>query len=138
MMPNRPRFEATDQSWEATIPALPWLPHDRSIGAMHIAASGVPASYVARRDYLLDLTVRVLESEWPAFLSFLQWAMEAESFTWYPDANDLDISFEVYLDSPADGGDWSPSRGAFDGIFEAAIVLRNAGLAAPWQAFFPT
>jgi len=136
MMPRRPRFDFGGATFEATIPARAWTPGDETIGGSRTSAAGVPASYVVRRDRLLDVTLRFLESEWEDVRDLVEFGQSAELFTWYPDANDLAQSAEVYLISPKPGEKWAPVRSAdYPRAMELTITLR-CPTAPLWLPYF--
>jgi hypothetical protein len=96
----------------------------------------VPASYVVRRDALLEVTLRVWELEWGSLLNLITWGQLAESFLFYPDADET-TSWEVYLEAPLAGVRFAPVRdGNFPRVFLATLTLRGAGIVVPWQAYF--
>jgi Pyruvate/2-oxoacid:ferredoxin oxidoreductase gamma subunit len=49
--------------WTTELPVRPWARTTRTIGGSRIAAGGVPASHVVRRDYILAITLRLYEHE---------------------------------------------------------------------------
>lgn len=113
-----------------------WTPAYATVGGRAVAGSGVAASYVVRTDRLLDLPVRIEESEWPAFRTFLRLAQEHQLLTWYPDATELGTSFSVYLHAPALGAEWIPTRRPeYMRVLEGTLTLRDAG-SATWPEFF--
>lgn len=136
-MLRRTRFDYGEESWTADLAARDWLPSDRTVGGHRISAAGIPASYVVRRDAVLALTLRVRESEWPAFLNVHAYGQSAETLTWYPDATDEGESYLVYWHGPGAGEELNVSRLAeYPQVFEVTILLRNAGPAAPWRAYY--
>lgn len=118
-----------------THPPRPWTPIDETIGGKRVAAAGVPAAYVVRRDSLVELTLRLEEDEWLELVNLIDYGQQGESITWYPDASDLLTSYEVYLEEPAPGGRYAPTRADYLRIFETTIVLRGVDL-PPWPNFF--
>lgn len=136
-MERRSRFTFGAQSFEATISAAAWVPADRTVGGARIAASGVPASYVVRRDALLTLTLRIWESEWVAVANLIVWGQSAQTITWAPDATAPATTYAVYLDSPAPGETFAPTRSAdFPRVYEVTITVRGASGAVPWPLYF--
>lgn len=137
-MERRSRFEyGTAQAFECTVTTRPWAPADNTVGGSRISAAGIPAAYVVRRDGLLDLTLRFWESEWTDLLNLVAWGQAANTLTWFPEATDLGTSWDVYLDSPAPGSRFGPSRdGDFPRVMELTVTLRGAGTGVPWLAYF--
>lgn len=136
-MRRRCKFEYGSQSFTAEFPAMPWVPSDSTIGGSRTSAAGIPASYVVRRDALIDITLRIMEDEWASFLNMLYWGQSAQVLTWYPDALDTGTSFNVYWESPLAGERVAPSRDAeYPRMFTVSITLRGAGSAVPWVPFF--
>ena len=123
--------------WTMTLPPKPWRRSTPSIGGSRTAAGGVPASHVVRRDYLLHLTLRILESEVVDLTSLVVWGQSSESVLWYPDA-DLGGSYEVYIESPLAGQELVETRfDDFPRVLEVEIALRRV-VPAPWDLeFFP-
>lgn len=140
--PWRPRFvfgvggDVTD--WALVLPVRPWDRNTPTAGGSRTAAGGVPAAYVVRRDHNLRLRLRLLESEMGDLDDFLAWGQAAETFLWYPSANDDSASHLVWLESPKAGEDVQPIRSAeYPRTFELDIVLRP-NTPAPWiLEYFP-
>jgi hypothetical protein len=129
--------EGGTSSLAFTISSGLWLPQDKTIGGSRTSAAGVPASYVVRRDALIQLTVRLWESEWGALLNFISWAQGSGAFLWFPDADDVATSFSVYLESPLAGEAFAPTRDSnYPRVFTAQLTLRGAGITVPWLPFF--
>lgn len=131
--PVRSRFDygigGSTATLEFQLPARAWDNREDAIGGRRIAAGGVGASFVVRRDEIIVLRLRFRESEWPSVLAFLHWGQAEETFIWYPDANELLTSFTVYLHSPAMGTSIVPNRlGDFPKVMELAIELRRVDL----------
>lgn len=136
--PFRSRFvygiggDAVD--WTTTLPARAWDRRTSTVGGSRTSAGGTPAAYIVRRDHVIGLTLRVLESEWSDLHGMLQWGQFGESFTWYPDAGG-DVIAEaavVWLDFPQAGEDIRPVRHAdYPRVLEVTIELRSFD-ALPW------
>jgi hypothetical protein len=110
---------------------------DEAVGGVRVSAAGIPASYIVRRETLVDVPVRFTEAEWPDVLALVTFGQSSQVLTWYPDALEAE-NFQVYLQKPAAGEGWSPNRlGDYPRAFEVTLQLRGASGAAPWQAFFP-
>jgi hypothetical protein len=136
-LPNQSRFTYTGGDYTTSIPARAWLPADESIGGVRVAASGVPATYLVRRDVLLELTLRFPESEWDDVLDLVTFGQSGETITWYPDADATGTSFSVYLQAPAPGERCNPTRdGTYPRMLEVTLMLRGASGSAPWVAYF--
>jgi hypothetical protein len=142
-LPWRPRFVfgigGDITNWRLRLPVRPWVPSTSTAGGTRTAAGGVPAGYVVRRDYNLELTLRLFERELDELDELIAWAQPGESFTWYPDRAVPGQSFEVYLESPRAGEVWSPIRTAdYPKVFEMRLTLRLT-TGGPWALdYFPT
>lgn len=124
-------------TFSCTLPTQPWNPCVATVGGSRTAASGTPAAYLVRHDALLDATLRIEESEWTAFDNFISYGMSKQSILWTPDILEPGTTFEVYLESPTYGTDWSPNRNSeYPRMFEMAITIRGKGLVVPWLAYF--
>lgn len=138
---RRPRFEVGGLVWEASLPCYPWILEDTSIGGRDTSAAGVPASYVVRWDALVNLRLRLREAEWPELLAVLAAGQEADGsgagvITWYPDAL-VDASIAVWLEAPAHGEEFAPSRlENLPRLMELDIVLRAEDQAEAFQKYF--
>lgn len=136
-MERRSRFVYGTEEFVATISVRPWTPVDATLGGMRVAASGVPAGYVVRRDSLIDVTVRFWEGEWTALRNLLIWGQSQQVIDWYPDADDTSTTWPVYLEAPAVGDRIAPERdGEFPRVFELPLSLRGVGTAVPWISYF--
>jgi hypothetical protein len=134
-LPRRPRFVWATGDLTMTWPCRAWIPEDSTVGSRDVSASGIPAAYIVRRDDLLNLTQRVTEDEWSDFRAFIAAVQDGQAFQWYPDAEEAEF-FDVYLESPAAGDKWRPSRdGEYPRMFEATIQLRGVD-EAPWLPYF--
>ena len=129
-LPRRSRFDygtggdATTLTFQ--LPARAWVNREEAVGGRRIAAGGVGASYVVRRDEIISVPIRFRESDWPAVLDFVRWGQSEETFVWYPDALDLLTSFVVYLHAPAAGERVEPQRDStFPQILELTVDLRR-------------
>lgn len=134
----RTRFEygLVGASFEPRLPPRPWTPADDSIGGTRIAAGGVPAAYVVRRDALVTLTLRIDEDEWLDYANLVAFGQSGEAFTWIPDADDLGTAFAVYLSAPGPGTQFAPERlGEFPRVLECTLTLRGVDL-PPWPNYF--
>lgn len=134
-MLRRSKFQFGTNTFTCSLPARPWTPGDSTVGGTKVSAAGVPASYVVRRDALLDVPLRFDESEYELLLAMVAWGQGGLPITWTPDAEDGALgSFDVYLEAPAPGTSWKPTRAAdYARMFEFTITLRaQAGMLAPY------
>lgn len=130
--------EAGEVVLEPIHPCLTWDPVDGSVGSRTISGAGVPAAYVARRDALLDVRVRLMETELGDAIAFLR-AAQLEPLRWYPDSTQLDPEdgFDVFLESPAAGEAIRPQRDtSYQRLFVLPLVLRAADADVAWPVFF--
>lgn len=128
-LPLSPRivYGAPAVTLDLLLPQRYWTPRLAGIGGRDIAASGTPAAYRVRRDYLTAVTLRAYESEWAALRTWIEWAQMQASFDWHPDQADLASVYSVYLHDPAEGVEWAPVRDAeFPSVWELPITLRSA------------
>ncbi len=135
-MVRRSRFDFGTSSWTTELSAQEWSPSDETVGGFRISAGGVPASYVVRRDALIEVPLRVLETEWAAFLNLVQWGQSSQQVTWYPDADDIGTSFLCYWHSPHAGDRVAPARdAAYPRMFTVTVTLRGVGAVVPWTPY---
>jgi hypothetical protein len=112
--------------WTTTLPVRAWDRVTPTVGGARTAAGGTPAAHVVRRDENLVLTLRIFESEWPDLHALVRWGQLAETFTWYPDADDEATSFVVWLEDPQAGASLAPGRSTeYPRVLEVAITLRS-------------
>jgi hypothetical protein len=134
-MHRRSRFAYGSSTFETTISVRPWTPRDSTVGGTRVAGSGVPATYVVRRDNMVSVTLRLREDQWEDLLDLVAYGQAGLPFIWYPDANDLTESFTVYLHAPAAGSEWEPTRGELPRILEATLTLRSLS-GSLWRPYF--
>ncbi len=135
-MDRRSRFEYGVTSFECEVSAKPWTPGYNTIGGSRKAASGLPASYIVDEEHLVDLFLRIRESEWTAYRALIAYGKASGEITWYPDA-DEPTSYLCYLESPSAGERVTPSRdGNYPRIFEVQLTLRGVDSEIPWQPYF--
>lgn len=132
---NTPRFAWTGGTWTPRLPARFWTPGEDVVGGVRVAASGVPASYIVDRRQVLEVPVRFWENEWTDAQALVAFGQSAQAFTYFPDSLEPE-NFQVYLDEPAPGKRWNPTRTEFPRVFEIVLTLRGAG-STPWVPFFP-
>lgn len=133
----RPRFvygtTGNEVDVSLQLPCRPWGRRSPTVGGSRVAAAGVPGAYVVRRDHVLLLPLRFYESEWPDVDALVTWGQLGESLLWYPDANVVGVSSEVWLHSPAAGDDYSPSRmSSYQPVLELTLELRSVA-ATVWS-----
>lgn len=133
----RSRFVYGDTGdFTLSLPVRAWIPADDTVGGVRIAAGGVPATYIVRRDVLIELVLRFYESEWPDVLALVTFGQSGEDWVWYPDA-DAVANYNVYLHAPAPGTRWTPTRDSnFARVFELTLTLRGVDGALPWTEYF--
>lgn len=111
---------------ELTWPQKLWTPSSRPIGGSAVSDSGIPESFVIRRDQLCKVEIRFTEAEWLTMDEFLIWAQNANSFDFWFDKDDEDTAYTCYLDDPRIGdGDVTPSREGYPYVFTIPLVLRT-------------
>lgn len=127
-IPHRPTFSFGDGPTvlTPTWPAQPYeYPHS-SVGGMRRSAAGVAASYAVRRDRLLAITLRVLETERTDVEDLIEWGQGMEYFDFKPDADEA-AEYSVDLEEPAAGASWQWQRDTeFPHLFTVRLVLRKA------------
>jgi len=128
--------------WTPALPPRAWTPIDETVGGRRIASAGIPATYVVRRDVLVELTLRFEEAEWDAALALVAFGQSGQSFFWYPDSTLTDPDYEraeVYLQVPAPGERFAPTRdGQYPRMFEVTIVLRGVAGILPFTPYYTT
>lgn len=119
------RYGSGPTTWAATISQRPWN-HSRSyVGGSLEVASGSREAFTIRVDKLLQVTIRVLESELGTFLDAVDYGVQNPgSLTFYPNGT-TGTGYAVYLVSPAHGEEYSVPRGETFGTFEAPLTLRR-------------
>lgn len=126
-LPWCPRFVFGANDFAFSMPMRPPTPMNGGIGGSETAASGVPASYSVRRDYLLNVPLRFTEEEWTEVEALIE-AMQAHptgGFDFYADKNQPEPSNTCYIEEPAMGTRWGPTRGEFFGSYDLTIILRS-------------
>ncbi len=116
------------------LPVRPWDTRKETIGGRRIASGGQGASHIVRVDQIVVVPLRFPETAEAAVLGLIDWGQTEETFTWFPDANDVGTSFLVYLQSPAAGIAVAPIRMQdFPKVKELSIELRRADQpSVPW------
>lgn len=145
-LPLRPYFawgfSESETLSELTLeyPMRPWKPGRGGVGGSATAASGIPEAYKIRRDRIAWLELRVLESELPAFDTWLDWAQDyGEAFTFRFDVDLPSTEYQVYLHSPRweDAEEVQYERDAeYPGMFVIPVAIRTelgGALGASWD-----
>lgn len=109
--PNTPRFIYGDDDRELilSLPTTPFLKASTAVGGDIEADSGVRTAFIVRRDEELTLTLRIWEDEWPDVQDFLDVAIAGGVFTWFPNAEDEEESYDVTLITPAVNSTYAPT-----------------------------
>lgn len=135
---HRPRFVYNDGSavdLTLTYPMRPWDFGSRALGGSDVAASGIPASFEIRRDYLLHLTLRLTEAEWDDVERLVRHLQRNGSATFYPDQG-VGTNHTVYGESPAMGEEIRPRRSSEPSILELDVSVRRTTQTVFTDAFF--
>lgn len=116
----------------------PLTPIKQDVGGGTVAGSGVPETYVVRRDYMLTLSLRVLEAEWPLIVDMVNVCHDLGSLgqiRFYPDPEGSPLTFYTgWLQKPEPGDEFTPTERdqQYLGLFTVEITLRLlAGSAIP-------
>jgi hypothetical protein len=134
------RFDYTDDGDDVSLvllwPITPWERSVISVGGDIEAPSMRRASFIVRRDELLAFALRFMEDQWSDVEAFIRFAQSGATFTWYPDQDNLDLSFTVFLETPTVGSSFSLSaESVFPKLFTLSITLVNAGGVPYGQTF---
>lgn len=102
-----------------------------TVGGFREAAAGGTnrAGRVIRRDYLLDIVLRIYESEITAIETMIAWMQDnfATPFTHWPDyVTTPALSFSALLVSPAPGDPLEFPKSEFPGMRDVRLTLRRA------------
>jgi hypothetical protein len=117
------------------LPPVGWDAREASIGGVDRGPAAT-CSYVVRRDRLVDLELRLEESEWPDFLNFLALAQGGMEFRWYPRIGSVTYH-QVVLFAPLVGTQVTPVRlPGYPRVMTVSLTLRGVGSSSPWQPFF--
>src|SRR5688500_20403631 len=98
-MRRRSRFAYDVTDFTVELSVRPWNYRVPTVGGSRKSATGVPASYVVRREDILAVTLRFYEWEWLDVRAVVVWAQAAEVIEWFPSADEVE-SHDVYLESP--------------------------------------
>lgn len=131
-LPCRPYFNwgyDLESEYTFTHPQKPWKFARGGVGGSDTAASGIPEAFVIRRDRIVRLELRVLESELAVFDEFMDWAQDSGSpFNFRFDTDDITNTFSVYLHSMRweDGPEFDYERDtAYPSLFIIPFALRT-------------
>lgn len=128
-MKMRSKFTA-GADYTLTLAQREWDRRTPTIGGFREAAAGGAnrAGRIIRRDYLLDIILRVYESEITSIETMVAWMQDnfATPFTWWPDVDVVGTSFSALLVSPAPGEELTFAPSEFRGMREARLTLRRA------------
>lgn len=109
-----------------------WLPDREYIGGLTESGAGVPESYTFRKSGLLDMNIRVDQTEWAAFIAMLDSIIDAGSlgaFNLYPDKSKLTsygAPWLCYLMKPQAGMKVSPQRvGTYPTVFTVPMTIKT-------------
>lgn len=89
-----------------------WVPSRLVQGGNTESAAGVPETFVIRKDGLLSVGLRFLESEWASVAAFIDFCLESGSqgwFTFFPDQS-KGLSYQSWLLKPKVGDRWDLKR----------------------------
>lgn len=121
------------------------LPHrfvsdvDETMGGRRIASAGIGASFIVRRDQMWEVPLRFREEQWTDVLALIVWGQSEAALTWYPDADDLLVSYTVYLHAPEAGSMVKPTRNAeYPWMYELTVTLRRQLVEITGPAGYPT
>lgn len=87
------------------VPASRWTHRTRTIGGTAVADSGLPATFVRRRDRLCLIRQPILEAEREAVEAWLDYVRNDTPFVLRFSANDAATAHTVYLDAPRIGAE---------------------------------
>lgn len=103
-----------------------WTPASRPHGGGNVSDSGVPESFIIRRDQLVYLELRFTEAEWPDFASWIETVQDGSAFDFWFDYTDDTTRYTVYLEEPSIGdGEIRPDRDEYNSVFSHKVVLRS-------------
>lgn len=111
---------------DLSLPPALWRESRRPIGGSGRSAAGVLAGYRVRTDFLISVPFRIVAAEWVALLGMIAWAETGGELVWYPDREDLGLSFTVSLEQPTAQDEFAPEPdGSYQRVRLATLVLRN-------------
>lgn len=105
-----------------------WIPDSLSQGGGSESAAGVPETYIIRRDGLLMVPLRFLETEWLMVAQWIQWCLDSGSqgfFSFYPDQAKAQ-NYQCWLLKPKVGERWGVKRAqGYVKCFEVDLEMRT-------------
>ena len=125
-------FGVDAQTLTLSLPVTRWDPGARTEGRFLKAATGAPGPSLRLRKYLLNVTLRFLEEEWPDIIAFLNVVQMGAAFTWIPNGPMEEVSsVTVYWEAPHLTDVISPTRdAAYLSLMTLPIVLSRTD--QPW------
>ena len=132
-LPWIPLFEYGAASTQLTYPMQPFTMGARTEGRLQYTANGVPGANVRLRKYLINVTLRFTEEEWPSIIAWLAFAQYGDAFAWTPDSPNANAqTFLCTLESPRMADIVTPSRDpALVWLMTLPIVLSRQD--QPWD-----
>lgn len=120
-------FDPSSGALALSLPIPPWESRIGGVGGSAVSASGLPASFVVRTDYLRAITLRVPEEDLADVLDFLAQVRDGSlPFYFWFDQELSDTEHYVYLSKPLWPEDLMPQRSADEpGTFELDIEIRT-------------
>ncbi len=115
-----------------SLPVMRWEPGARVEGRFLKSATGAPGPSLRLRKYLLSVTLRFLEAEWPDVMAFLNVVQLGAAFTWIPNGSAEEVSsVTVYWEAPHLSEPIAPARDSvYLSLFTLPIVLSR--MDQPW------
>jgi hypothetical protein len=92
-------------SFTLSLPLPRWSYRQRALGGMAVSDAGVVADFLRRRDQLIDVRLRYLDSERTAVMTWLETVRNAGVTTFRFDSTDAGTQYTVYVDAPRMGTD---------------------------------
>jgi hypothetical protein len=122
----RPRVVVNTLDYSFSLPMRPPDFPTGGVGGSDTSAAGFPASYGVRDDHMLDVRLRFFEYERPEVEELiLEMQRHSTTILFYPDRT-IDASQTCYLEAPARGSEWTPTRDSgFPGAMELRVRFRS-------------
>jgi hypothetical protein len=128
MMTNRPSVEYDETTFAASLPCRAWEPERESIGGSRTYTAGTATSYVRAKRSFLPLRIRFTEAEYPDVVEMIDWFHENNMgpANVRTDQDDEYTEIAAYLESPAIGEKWRPTRDEGDpSVFALTLIFRS-------------
>ena len=110
------------ETFEPELPLREWQYGMDQEGGHAVSAAGLPASFVVRTQETLDLTLRVLESEWSDCRAFLRAGMAGTELTMTVGEQD---PVNVFFVSPVAGEAYQTDRDSeFPRVLNVNVTVR--------------